>query len=217
MRRLMMVLLATTLLAGGCGTDDSDETTMTTARDATTTTTGGTATTEGEGTTTTTVTDEGAGPVGRTSTATVEAGDFPSLEGDTALLVDIRAARHDDFERIVLEFEGDDPPGYRVGYLDPPVRQDGSGNPVELAGDAFLELRVVPAASFDPMSDEARKTYTGSRRFTPEATELIKELVITADFEGHLAWVAGLSERVPFAVEMLDDPLRLVVDVVPAG
>lgn len=210
MRTLVTVLLATTLLAGACGTDDSDETTTTTAHDATTTTT--------EGTTTTTVADdEAAGPVGPASTDTVEEGGFPSLEGDTALLVDVRVARHEDFERIVLEFEGDDPPGYRVGYLDPPVRQDGSGHVVELAGDAFLEMRVVPALPFDPMSDEARRTYTGPDRLTPEGTELIEELVTTAGFEGHLAWVAGLSERAPFAVEMLEDPLRLVVDVVPAG
>ncbi|MBW3557384.1 MAG: hypothetical protein KY454_10675, partial [Actinobacteria bacterium] len=84
---------------------------------------------------------QAAGPVGPASTDTVETGGFPFPEGDTALLVDVRVGRHKGFERIVLEFEGDDPPGYRVGYIDPPVRADGSGHVVELAGDAFLEVR----------------------------------------------------------------------------
>lgn len=217
MRKLVMVLLSTTLLAGGCGTDDTD-TTTTTAPAITTTTAADTTTTEGDGTTTTTAAgDESADPVGPASRDTVEGGGFPSTVGATALLVDIRAARHDGFERIVFEFEGDDPPGYRVGYLDPPVREDFSGNPVELAGDAFLEVRVVPGAGFDPMSDDARQTYTGPLRFSPDGTEFVEELVRIGDFEAHLTWVAGLSGRVPFAVEVLEDPIRLVVDVVPGG
>lgn len=217
MRKLVMVLLSVTVLAGGCGTDDTADTT-TTAPGITTTTAVETTTTEGNGTTTTTaVHDESTGPVGPTSTDTVERGGFPSTEGTTALLVGIRVARHDGFERIVFEFEGDDPPGYRVGYLDPPVREDFSGNPVELAGDAFLEIRVVPGAGFDPMSDDARQTYTGPLQFSPDGTELIEELVRIGDFEAHLTWVAGLSGRVPFAVEMLEDPIRLVVDVVPGS
>lgn len=216
MRELAMVLLSTTLLAGGCGTDDSEETT-TTAPGITTTTAADTTTTQGDGTTTTTAVDESTGPVGPTSTDTVEEGGFPSTEGATALLVEIRVARHDGFERIVFEFEGDDPPGYRVGYLEPPVREDFSGNPVELAGGAFLEVRVVPGAGFDPMSDDARQTYTGPLRFSPDGTELIEELVRIGDFEAHLTWVVGLSGRVPFAVETLEDPIRLVVDVVPGS
>ena len=217
MRKLVMVLLATTLLAGGCSTDDTD-TTTTTAPGITTTTAADTTTTEGDGTTSTTATDhESAEPVGPASRDTVEGGGFPSTEGATALLVDIRAARHDGFERIVFEFEGGDAPGYRVGYLGPPVREDFSGNPVELAGDAVLEIRVVPGAGFDPMSDDARKTYRGPLRFIPDGTEVIEELVRIGDFEAHLHWVAGLMGRVPFAVEVLEDPIRLVVDVVPAG
>lgn len=217
MRKLVLALLSTTLLAGSCGTDDTD-TTTTTATGITTTTASDTTTTEGDGTTTTTAADdESAEPVGPASADTVEGGDFPSTEGATALLVDIRTARHDGFERIVFEFEGDDSPGYRVGYLDPPVREDFSGNPVELAGDSFLEIRVVPGAGFDPMSDDARQTYTGPLRFSPQGTELIEELARIGDFEAHLTWVAGLSRRVPFAVEVLEDPIRLVVDVVPGG
>lgn len=211
MRKLVMVLLSTTFLAGGCGTDDTDEATTTTTAPGITTTTAG------DATTTTAADDQSAEPVGPASRDTVEGGGFPSTEGTTALLVDIHAARHDGFERIVFEFDGDDPPGYRVGYLDPPVREDFSGNPVDLAGDAVLEVRVVPGAGFDPMSDDARRTYTGPLRFSPDGTEFIEELARIGDFEAHLTWVAGLSGRAPFAVEATEDPIRLAIDVVPGA
>ncbi|MBW3547299.1 MAG: hypothetical protein KY452_04060 [Actinobacteria bacterium] len=54
-------------------------------------------------------------------------GPSPGEKRPPALLVDVRVGRHEGFERIVLEFGGDDPPGYRVGYIDPPVHADFSG------------------------------------------------------------------------------------------
>src|SRR5690606_7432546 len=50
-------------------------------------------------------------------------------------LARIRAARNEGFDRIVLEFEGAEIPSYHIEYIDRPVRQCGSGNVVEIAGD----------------------------------------------------------------------------------
>jgi len=98
-------------------------------------------------------TGEGATPVGSPSTATVEEGGFPRGGGATALLVDVRVAGHDGFDRVVPEFDEETPPSYRVGYIEPPVREDFSGNEVDLEGNAFLEVRASPAAGFDPLSE----------------------------------------------------------------
>jgi hypothetical protein len=147
-------------------------------------------------------------------TIDVTSGDFPSGGGEVALLVDVRTGVHDGFDRIVLEFSGDDVPSYRVRYVDPPVREDGSGNEVEVAGSAFLEMHLAPAAGVDMSGDgeEFEQTYTGPTRFTPDA-QVVRELVRTGDFEANLTWVAGIDRKAGFDVSVLTSPLRLVVDV----
>jgi hypothetical protein len=152
--------------------------------------------------------DDGFGTIDVTSD------DFPSGGGEVALLVDVRTGVHDGFDRIVLEFSGDDVPSYRVRYVDPPVREDGSGNEVEVAGSAFLEMHLAPAAGVDMSGDgeEFEQTYTGPTRFSPGA-RVVRELVRTGDFEANLTWVAGIDREAGFDVSVLTSPLRLVVDV----
>lgn len=160
--------------------------------------------------------DGGPDVIGATSTETVESDDFPSLAGDTALLRDVRTSGHDGFDRVVFEFEGDDPPSHRVGYIDPPVTEDGSGTEVDVEGNAFLDVRATPAAGYDPLSEDAEETYLGPNRISPAGTTAVQELVETGDFESNLAWVLGIDREAEFAVEVLQDPLRIVVDVVHA-
>lgn len=156
--------------------------------------------------------DAGPGLVGEPRTRQVESDDFPGGGGARrASLVDVRVGAHDGFDRVVLEFDGQDVPSYRVGYVDPPVRQDGSGNEVDVAGDAFLELRVTPASG---RTAQGEVTYEGPRRVPAGDAAVVTEVVRTGDFEANLAWVAGVDRRRPFAVAFLTDPLRLVVDVV---
>jgi hypothetical protein len=160
--------------------------------------------------------DGGPDAIGEAGTATVQSPDFPSLDGDTALLRDVRSSAHDGFDRVVFEFEGDDVPSHRIGYIDPPVTEDGSGNEVAVEGNAFLEVRATPAAGYDPLSDGAEETYLGPDRFAPAGTAALEELVEVGDFEANLAWVLGVDREADFAVGVLQDPLRIVVDVVHA-
>lgn len=153
-----------------------------------------------------------AGLVGEPRTKEVRSDDFPGGGGaKRARLVDVRVGAHEGFDRIVLEFEGQGVPSYRVGYLDPPVRQDGSGNKVDVAGNAFLELRTTPASG---RTAHGETIYEGPRRVPGGRASVVNEVVRTGDFEANLAWVAGVDRRRPFAVAFLKDPLRLVVDVV---
>jgi hypothetical protein len=138
-------------------------------------------------------------------------GDFPELTGETALLGDIRVASHDGFDRMVFEFAEGEEPNHRVMYVESVV-QDGSGYAVDVRGEAFLEVRMTPSSGVD-MLDGAGPVYTGPDRFQPQDAHVVQEMVRTGDFEGQLAWVAGLDRRAPFAVATLQDPLRIVVDV----
>ncbi|SEM12954.1 hypothetical protein SAMN04515665_1335 [Blastococcus sp. DSM 46786] len=156
--------------------------------------------------------DQPLPPVGNPGTGTVDTGDFPA-GGSTAYLTDVRAAGHQDFDRFVLEFEGDEVPSYRVGYVEPPITEDGSGRQVGVAGSAFLQVRVSPASGVDLSGEQPRETYTGREQLTAPGGQVITEAVQTGDFESMLAWTIGLEERVPFGVTTFSDPARLVVDV----
>ena len=130
---------------------------------------------------------------------------------ETALLTDVRAASHDGFDRIVLQFRGD-LPGYQIGYVQRPVLEDGSGKPVEVSGRAVLLLRMEPALDADLTEESAPPTYTGPKRFSPN-TSSVHELVRVGGFESVLSWAVGVDEKRPFRVSRLDDPSRIVIDV----
>jgi hypothetical protein len=161
--------------------------------------------------------DEGAQPVGRAGTDEVASPGFPASAQEVAYLTDVRVAGHPGFDRVVLELDSDTVPSYRVAYTDPPVRQAGSGNRVEIDGEAFVTIDLVPASGVDLRGSSPDPTYTGPDRIELTGGAAVQEVVQTGDFEAHLSWAVGLDERVPFAVTTLDDPARLVVDFVPSG
>ena len=176
----------------GCGGSDDDEPGSVPSTTTTTTTTAPT-TTEGSF-------------EGGTDTVT-----RPAAIAETALLERVAVAGHDGYDRVVFQFRNG-LPGYRVEYVEPPLREDGSGNLVKLAGEAFLVVRMEPASGFDLTVPEGELIYTGPRRITPDRTSVLREVVRTGDFEAVLTWAVGLEARVPFRVLTLDDPFRIVVD-----
>ncbi len=135
----------------------------------------------------------------------------PAEISETALLERVAVAGHEGYDRVVFQFRNG-LPGYRVEYVDPPLREDGSGNVVNLEGAAFLVVRMEPASGFDLSVPEGKLIYTGPRRIAGDSTTVIRELVRTGDFEAVLTWAVGLEARVPFRVLTLDDPARIVVD-----
>lgn len=155
---------------------------------------------------------QGPEPLGTFDTRDVATENFPFGGGEHALLTDVRVAGHPGFDRVVLELDADGSPGYRVSYVQPPIVQDGSGDPVAVAGAAFLQVHLAPASGFDATGTEWEPTYTGPPRVSGD-TSLVTELVRTGDFEANLTWVIGLRRQVPFAVTVLSDPVRLVVDI----
>jgi hypothetical protein len=94
--------------------------------------------------------------------------------------------------------------------VDPPIIADPSGLEVEIAGAAFLQVRMEPAAGHDP--DTGEPTYTGELELKPGLEQLL-EVERTGDFEGVLLWVLGLASKEDFRVDTLQDPPRLVIDV----
>jgi hypothetical protein len=105
-------------------------------------------------------------------------------------------------------------PGYRVEYVKPPLREDGSGDVVQLNGTAFVSVRMEPASGFDLNTGEGVLVYKGPKRIDAGGMGLsvVSDLVRTGDFEAVLNWAIGLEERVPFRVTTTSSPARLIVD-----
>jgi len=127
------------------------------------------------------------------------------------VLMDVRVAEHESFDRIVLEFTGTAIPGWAVNYVDEAVL-DGSGGAVTLGGDAILDIYV--SGTTWPASDY----YNGPRQFAPENGGDVNDVYVGGTFEGYTQVLAGIDGTpVPFRVFALTDPSRLVIDVVDDG
>jgi hypothetical protein len=134
----------------------------------------------------------------------------PSTAKATSLLDRVAVGRHPGYDRVVFQFRDDGLPGYRVEYVQPPLKEDGSGDPVDVAGNAFVVVRMEPASGFDLNTGEGQLVYKGPKRL-PGAS-VVKEVVRTGDFESVLSWAVGLESKVPFRVTTAASPSRLIVD-----
>ncbi len=140
------------------------------------------------------------------------------LEGadpqDPAVLAEVRTGSHEGHERVVWEFSEGDAPRVEVAYVDADqVTEPGSGERLEVEGDAFLLVRAEFAADLGAELFAQAEPYDGPQRLEADALASVAEVARLGDFEGNLQWVIGLDEERPFDAEMLTDPLRLVVDV----
>ena len=125
-----------------------------------------------------------------------------------AVLKEVRSAGHSGYDRVVFEFEGAELPGYKIEYIDKPVRACGSGDVVPLEGDGWLEIKFYPANAH---TEEGKPTVE-NRAFAPNH-KIIKEIKSTCDFEAEVAWVLGVASPNHYRVLELKNPTRLAVDI----
>lgn len=124
-------------------------------------------------------------------------------------VTDIRTGRHDGFDRVVFEAEGSGTPGWDVRYVDVASSQ-GSGDVVEVAGEAVLQVSVTGAGyPFDTGVEE----YAGPDPLPGEGTANVTEVVFDNTFEGTTVAFIGTRAETPFRVYLLQDPVRVVVEV----
>jgi hypothetical protein len=134
----------------------------------------------------------------------------PAGAQSTPTLVDVRAGSHAGFDRVVFEFQGD-VPQHRIGYVDQLV-EDGSGNPVSVAGAADLEVVFQGANAH---KEDGSPTIS-PRRFSP-GLPAVKEIAQLGDFEAVVSYGIGVDQRRPIQVSTLSNPSRLVIDIATTG
>jgi hypothetical protein len=125
----------------------------------------------------------------------------------------VRSGRHECFDRLVVDLAGRPVAGYLVEYV-PQVVQDASGEPVPLAGGAFLHF-VVRAPAYDADS----VTYLPADRahvVNVAGYRTFRQVAWAGTFEGQTTLGIGVRARLPFRVFTLNGPgagSRVVVDV----
>ena len=135
-----------------------------------------------------------------------------AVDPDGLTATAVRAARHEDHDRVVFELAGSGTPGWRVEYVDTAAAQ-GSGDAVDVPGTATLQV-TLQGVSY-PYETGAAEVGRGA--VPVSGTAHVAGVVYDATFEGAaVAWI-GTDATAPFRVYSLAGPSRVVVEVLDAG
>ncbi|MCR5976709.1 hypothetical protein GDN83_02900 [Gordonia jinghuaiqii] len=185
------------VVVAGCSTTDSEGVSVTTVSETVTSTAA-----PSEASATSPGVTDGVGDAGP---KTAQAG-----QGARLTVTDIRTGVHPGFDRVVYELDGTGSPGWRVSYVDDAV-QMGSGFPVEVAGNAILEVEIGGSAY--PF-DTGVEPYDGPDPVRAQPGGSVVEVRDALVFEGVTQSFIGVAEPgTPFRVSSLTTPTRLVIDV----
>ena len=119
-------------------------------------------------------------------------------------LTGIRAATHEGFTRVVLEFSGEGTPGvWSAAWADEAVEQ-GRGMPIQVEGEAVLDLVIdgTPMTASENPYPSGMHTRAGDLDVVSDGT-----------FEDNTHVVIGAPAARQFQIGFLSDPVRMVVDI----
>ncbi len=137
-------------------------------------------------------------------------GDFSA-----APLTNVRAGRHDCYDRIVMDIAGGTN-GFDVKYVSA-VHAQGSGDVVPLRGGAFIEITLL-----NPAYEDGESTYNPPNRqelVNVSGWDTFRQASWAGSFEGYTTIGLGVRARLPFRTFIADGPgtgSRLVIDVAHA-
>lgn len=130
----------------------------------------------------------------------------------TATLQDVRAGRHDCYDRLVLDLSGP-AAGYVVQYVTT-VHREGSGASVPLRGGARLQI-VAKAPAYDSHGATYRPA-DRSELADVDGFTTFRQVAWAGSYEGQTTVGLGVRARLPMRAFVLAGPgggSRIVVDV----
>lgn len=135
--------------------------------------------------------------------------DTREATGEPLVVTQVRVGEQDGFDRVVWELDGPGVglPGWRVAY-DADPRQQGSGEPFDVRGDAFLRVDIT-GVTFPAEGQEAVAQVTTA--LDGDAVTGVRDAGV---FEGIHDAAVGVTGDLPFRVYVLDAPVRVVLEVV---
>lgn len=138
---------------------------------------------------------------------------------EVMVLKDIRFGDHGTYERAVLEFASQayyprsGIPRFTVRYRPSPY-VDEEGNSVDLGGPFLLEVRFnANKADLSHPEGEIVMVYTGPDEFSPGLSIISQARLVPAYEHNSMVLLIGLGERVPYRVQEMLGPPRIVIDV----
>lgn len=131
----------------------------------------------------------------------------PSVPSRLAV-VGVRVGAHEGFDRVVVDLDGDGDPGWFVDYTSTPM-QETVGQPLQVAGNFFLNINVDGTVyPFELGKDnDVPVTMAGD-------TGNVIDVISAGTYEGRSQIVVGLRSELPYSVQVLENPKRVVVDIV---
>lgn len=133
----------------------------------------------------------------------------PGGEAAQLMIDDLRLGLQEGYDRVVLDLSGTGEVGWIVQYAESPA-MDGSGFPVDLAGDHVLQV-VAQGMAYPEPGDTAYDP--GSLLVDGGELLQVTEVLRGAPFEGQVQVFIGTREQAPFRVFRLAGPERLVIDL----
>ncbi|MDO5513489.1 hypothetical protein [Corynebacterium sp.] len=122
-------------------------------------------------------------------------------------VTDYRIGEHEGFDRLVFDLEGEGEPGWFIEYTDEPLQQ-ASGLPVDVEGTTALQVIIMGT----PYPPEGEDVLLPAGRHPGGG--VINHVTYASLFEANSEFVIGLNARHPYSVTFLEDPKRLVIDLV---
>lgn len=151
--------------------------------------------------------DAGLRPLGEANSSMKT---FRPDEPSRLVVTDVRAGSHSGFDRVVFDLEGEGEPGWFID-LTKSAAQQGSGTPITFTGTSALNVNI----------DGTIYPFEAGRELpnlsTSEGAGNITEVISAGTFEGRSQFIVGLNNAVPYSVQVLDNPKRLVIDLVQSS
>jgi hypothetical protein len=151
-----------------------------------------------------------------------ETADQTSEPYSTDALYLVRVGRHDCYDRVVLDVNGQADVGYTVRYVSV-VTADGSGEPMPVAGNAALAVVVhAPPQGLDGGGHQPGRTFadTGDHLYSPAQLtgwHSLRAVRYAGFFEGQTTLAIGVRATLPFRVssqlDQTDHIRRIVIDI----
>ncbi|GAB3942241.1 AMIN-like domain-containing (lipo)protein [Corynebacterium tapiri] len=137
--------------------------------------------------------------------ASMQAKTLRPSPSSSLVVTGVRVGSHAGFDRVVFDLSGTGSPGWFVDYTDNPS-QLGSGRTIDVQGSTALNVNIDGTVSAHQAGvAPAQLDHT-------EGIGNVVEVVSAGTFEGRSQFVIGLTTSMPYSVEVLQEPLRLVID-----
>jgi hypothetical protein len=122
-------------------------------------------------------------------------------------VTNVRIGAHDGFDRVVFDTVGEGTVGWYTSYTTDPIMPE-FGEPVDYEGAIALDVNLTGVY----LPSEIGEAYPPIGT-TPGAGGVVVEVVESLSYHQQSQFIIGLTEKLPYSIQILENPQRVVVDI----